>query len=134
MMRELAMAAVLGMGLATAAAAQQSVMASAVVLEQVEPDVRQVEVRSSDGRMILSEAGAEVQPAQTRLLRSTFVNAGVGAVEATVPFRIREEGTLRLERRGVPQHVSGERLEDGESLLIDVVEQLTVTRIIASNS
>jgi hypothetical protein len=137
MVREFATAMVLGAVLTGAAAGQQSVGVSAVILERVEADAVEVEVRSIGGRLRVEHPESPVQQVGTRLLRSTYVNPGVGAgaAETTVPVRVHEGGTLRLERRAVQAGgESGEKVPAGGSVLIDAVDQLTLTRVVASNS
>lgn len=132
MVREIAIAMVVGAGLAGAAEGQQSIGVSAVVLERAEAEILDVDVRSVGARLRV-EAGMAAG-ADTRLLRSTWVRAG-GVTETTIPVRVREGGTLRLERRGVGTVAEpGEKIEAGASLLIDAAGHLTVTRVIASNS
>ncbi|HSJ32955.1 MAG TPA: hypothetical protein VK933_16055 [Longimicrobiales bacterium] len=134
MVREIAIAMVVGAGLAGAAEGQQSIGVSAVVLERAEAEVLDVGVRSVGARLRV-EAGMAAAGADTRLLRSTWVRAGGGVTETTIPVRVREGGTLRLERRGVGAAAApGEKIEAGASLLIDAAGHLTVTRVIASNS
>lgn len=133
MVRGIAIAMVVGAGLAGAAEAQQSIGVSAVVLERAEAEILDVDVRSAGARLRV-EAGMAAG-ADTRLLRSTWVRAGGDATETTIPVRVREGGTLRLERRGVGAVAApGEKIEAGASLLIDAAGHLTVTRVIASNS
>lgn len=139
MVRELASAMALGVVLTGAAAAQQSVGVSAVILERVEADVVQVEVRSAGGRLHVEQTEYLELHEGTRLLRSTYVNAGevAGAAETTVPVSVRSAGagTMRLERRVVRSGAPvGERVHPGESLLLAPATQLTLTRVIASNS
>lgn len=139
MVREMASALALGIVLTGAAAAQQSVGVSAVILERVEADVVEVQVRSIGGQLQVEQSESLLRHEGTRLLRSTYVNAGSdgGAAEATVPVRVRSAGagTLRLERRvlrsGAPV---GERVHPGESVLLTPTSELTLTRVIASNS
>ncbi|MBR9990227.1 MAG: hypothetical protein KFH98_10745 [Gemmatimonadetes bacterium] len=134
MVREFATALTFGAVLAGAAAGQ-SVMASATILERVEADAVTMDVRGVDGRLRVGHPAA-VSEQGTRLLRSTFVSGGaIAGEEATVAVRVHAEGTLRLERRAVQAGVvTGEQVEPGESLLIDSVERLTITRLVASNS
>ena len=132
MVREISIAMVLAAGLAGAAAAQQSIGVSAVVLERAEAETLDLNVRSAGTGLRVETAVKE--GADTRLLRSTWVRAG-RTTETMVPVRVREGSTLRLERRGVGVvEVPGERIEAGASLLIDAAGHLTVTRVIASNS
>ena len=133
MVREIMISMVLGAGLAGAAAGQQSIGVSAVVLERAAPETLDLKVRSAAAGLRVE--AAVVERADTRLLRSTWVRTGGGVTEATIPVRVREGGTLRLERRGVGVvEAPGERIEAGASLLIDAAGHLTVTRVIASNS
>lgn len=132
MVREIAIAMVVGAAFASAAEGQ-SIGVSAVVLERAAPEVLDVDVRSVGARLRV-ETGTGAAGADTRLLRSTWVRAG-GVTETTIPVRVREGGTLRLERRGVGAAAApGEKIEAGASLLIDAAGHLTVTRVIASNS
>lgn len=94
MVREIAIAMVVGAGLAGAAEGQQSIGVSAVVLERAEAEILDVDVRSVGARLRV-EAGMAAG-ADTRLLRSTWVRAGGGVTETTIPVRVREGGTLRL--------------------------------------
>ena len=132
MVRETAMALMFGAGLAGAAAGQQSIGVSAVVVERAEAETIDLNVRSAAAGLLVE--AVVVEGSDTRLLRSTWVRTG-GVSEATIPVRVREGGALRLERRGVRAVAApGERIEAGASLLIDAVGHLTVTRVIASNS
>ena len=133
MVREISIAMVLAAGSAGAAAAQQSIGVSAVVLERAEAETIDLNVRRAGSGLRVETAVKE--GADTRLLRSTWVRAGGGATETMVPVRVREGSTLRLERRGVRVvEAPGEKIEAGASLLIDAAGHLTVTRVIASNS
>lgn len=132
MVRELSIAMVLAGGFAGAAAAQQSIGVSAVVLERAAAEKIELNVRSAGGGLRVEAAVTE--DADTRLLRSTWVRTG-GVTETTVPVRVREGSTLRLERRGAGVvEAPGERIDAGVSLLIDAAGHLTVTRVVAANS
>lgn len=138
MVRELAFAMATGAVVAGAAAGQQSVGVSAVILERIEAGDVDVEVRSY-GRHLLVEQPLEspLHQSGTRWLRSTWVSAGTLSDPAAerVPVRVREGGTLRLERRAV--HVeggSGREVHAGEPVLIEITQRLTLTRVVASNS
>lgn len=135
MVGRLAAALTLSAVLSSAAAAQQSITASAVILERAEADPIEVELRSVGSRISVEQSVR--QHAGTRLLRSTYVNTGsaTDGVEETVPMRVREDGILRLERRGI-RSADGEQVElrSGEHVLIDRVRELTITRIVAANS
>lgn len=134
MVREFATALTFGAVLAGAAAGQ-SVTASATILERVEADAIEVDIRSHAGRLSVAQPVTQSERG-ARLLRSTFVSDGsVGDDAATVPVRVHSEGALRLERRALPMGIgSGTRMEAGEALLIDVTDNVTITRVIASNS
>lgn len=137
MVREIACAMLMGAVLAGAAAGQQSVGVSAVILERVEADIVDVEVRSQGGQLrVEQQPESPLRHEGTRLLRTTWVSAGtpLDPAEAEVAVRVGEGGTLRLERRGVQWERSSGEVRAGESLLIDVTEQLTLTRVVASNS
>lgn len=138
MVRELACAMAFGWLLTGAAAAQQSVGVSAVILERIKSDVIEVEVRSASGRLHVTQPESLLRDGDTRLLRSTYVRRGGGAgTEATVPVRVRSAGagSVRLERRAVGWRAPvGQRVHPGESLLMDTASELTLTRVIASNS
>ena len=133
MVRELAAAMVLGMTMAGAAAAQQSIGVSAVILERVDAGAVDVAVRSIDGRLGIERVPAE-RTSGSRLLRATFVSSGTGSViEETV--RIHDGGSVRLERRALHRGgMQGEKMKAGETLFVDAAPQLTVTRVVASNS
>ena len=133
MVREISIALVLAAGLAGGAAGQQSIGVSAVVLERAGAESIAVTVRSAGSGLRVETAVRE--GAGTRLLRSTWVRTGVGVAETTIPVRVREDGVLRLERRGAEAvGAPGERIESGSSVRIDAAGHLTVTRVIASNS
>lgn len=136
MIRRLAMAVVMSAAAAGAGAAQQSITASATILERVEAGAVEVEVRSAGSQLSVRQLGTAATPG-TRLLRSTFVNAGL-LVDAEAETAVRSvDGSIimRLERRtmGLEGAVPAE-LRSGDRLLIDTADQLTITRVVASNS
>ena len=135
--RRLAMAVAMMGALAGTGAAQQSITASATILERVEAGAVEVEVRSAGSRLSVRQTGEAGAISGTRLLRSTFVQTG-GAVEAVEPgtaARAGDGSIVRLERRtmGV-DGAAQEELLTGSRLLIEVADQLTIMRVIASNS
>lgn len=136
MIRESAIGLVLGLALASTAAGQQSIGVSATILERVEADAVELQVRSFGDRLSVTS----VQPratAGTRLLRATYVSAGIaaGSDASTSPVYVQDGSSARLERRAVRSgRMTGDEVEAGEALYIDAAEQLTVTRVIASNS
>jgi hypothetical protein len=135
MIRRLAMAVAMTGALAGTGAAQQSVTVSATILERVEAGAVEVEVRSAGSRLSVRQTEGQAVSG-TRLLRSTFVQTGgVEPVEVGTAVRNGDGSILRLERRtmGVDAAVR-EELRSGGRLLIDLVDQLTVTRVVASNS
>jgi hypothetical protein len=109
---------------------------SATILERVGADAVELQVRSFGNRLSVESA----QPrgnAGTRLLRATYVSAGSDAVPdaSTSPVYVQDGSSARLERRAVRAgRMTGEEVEAGETVFIDAAEQLTVTRVIASNS
>ncbi|MGH7447222.1 MAG: hypothetical protein ACRELT_06660 [Longimicrobiales bacterium] len=113
---------------------QQSITASATILERIDAGAVEVEVRSVGSRLSVRQPDASVVRG-TRLLRSTFVHTGAGAEAVEVPVRVREGGILRLERRRMRNDGGAEEeLRSGSRLLIDMVEELTITRVVAANS
>jgi hypothetical protein len=134
--RRLAMAVAMTGALAGTGAAQQSITASATILERVEAGAVEVEVRSAGSRLSVRQTEGAGAISGTRLLRSTFVQTG-GAVEpGTVTAARSGDGSIvRLERRtmGV-DGAAREELLTGGRLLIDLADQLTITRVVASNS
>lgn len=135
MIRRLAMAVVMSAAAAGTVAAQQSITASATILERVEAGAVEVEVRSAGSQLSVRQLGMAATPG-TRLLRSTFVNAGVvGAAEAESAVRSVDGSIMRLERRPMGlEGVAPAELRSGDRLLIDTADQLTITRVVASNS
>ena len=116
-----------------AVAGQQTIGVGAVVLERVEAMEVDLEVRSVRGGLTV-QAAQGVRP-DARLLESTFVSVTREEPVATTAERILDGGTLRIEQRPVRMDLdAGQILEPGESLLLEGVERLTVTRVVASNS
>lgn len=135
--RRLAMAVAMTGALAGTGAAQQSITASATILERVEAGAVEVEVRSAGSRLSVRQTDGAAAVSGTRLLRSTFVQTGgaVGAVEAGAAVRGGDGSIVRLERRIMEVDAAApEELLTGGRLLIDMADQLTITRIVASNS
>jgi hypothetical protein len=135
--RRLAMAVGMTCGLAGTGAAQQSITASATILERVEAGAVEVEVRSAGSRLSVRQTEGAGAISGTRLLRSTFVQTGGGveAVEPGAAVRGGDGSIVGLERRtmGV-DGTAPEELLTGGRLLIDMTDQLTITRVVASNS
>ena len=139
MMRRLVTAMILTVVLASAGFGQ-SITASATILERIDAGSMDVSVSSTGSMLSVRQEVAAEQGAS--LLRSTFVRAGraPAGVESdgpagVEPAGVREGSVLRLERR--MRHTDGStdgELRPGGRLLIDMVEQLTVTRVIAANS
>jgi hypothetical protein len=135
MIRRLAMAVMMSAAAAGTGAAQQSITASATILERVEAGAVEVEVRSAGSQLSVRQLGITATPG-TRLLRSTFVNAGVvDATEAETAVRSVDGSIMRLERRTMgPEGAAPAELRSDDRLLIDAADQLTITRVVASNS
>ena len=135
--RRMAMAVAMMGALTGTGAAQQSITASATILERVEAGAVEVEVRSAGSRLSVRQTDGAGAISGTRLLRSTFVQTGgaVEAGEAGPAVRVGDGSILRLERRmmGVDAAAQEELLTGGR-LLIDMADQLTITRVVASNS
>lgn len=136
MVRELAYTVVFGAVLSGAAAGQQSVGVTAVILERVEAAQVDVEVRNVGGRFEVEQSESRVRQSGTRLLQHTYVSDAVlpGVAEAAVPVRVGDGGTMRLERRTVQVENKGQEIITGEPLLIEAAGQLILTRVIAANS
>ncbi|HEX2167486.1 MAG TPA: hypothetical protein VHG09_09680 [Longimicrobiales bacterium] len=136
MVRELAYTVVFGAVLSGAAAGQQSVGVTAVILERVEAAHVDVEVRSVGGRLELEQSESPVRRSGTRVLQHTYVGAGAlsGMAEAKVPYRVGDGSALRLERRRVQLENKGEEVLQGEPLIVEAAGQLIVTRVLAANS
>lgn len=134
MVREFAYSVAFATILSGAAAGQQSVGVSAVILERVEATHVDVEVRSIDGRFEVEQVESLGLQRDTRLLQHAYV-MGVqpAATEVTVPDRI-SGGTACLERRAVQSDCRGEEMLVGEPLFIEAAGRLVLTRVIAANS
>jgi hypothetical protein len=136
MIRRLALAVMMTGALAGTGAAQQSISASATILERVEAGAAEVEVSSAGSRLSVRQTDGPGTVSGTRLLRSTFVEAGgVESMEAGAAVRNGDGSILRLEQRTMGVDAAArEELRSGGRLLIDLVDQLTITRVVASNS
>lgn len=136
MIRRLAMAVIMTGALAGTGAAQQSITVSATILERVEAGAAEVEVSSAGSRLSVRQAEGAGAISGTRLLRSTFVQTGgVEPMDVDTAVRSGDGSILRLERRTMGVDAAAqEQLRSGGRLLIDMVDQLTITRVVASNS
>lgn len=137
--RRLAMAVMMSGALAGTGAAQQNIMASATILERVEAGAVEVEVLSAGSRLSVRQMGSTGVTPDTRLLRSTFVETGVGVagvgVEAPTAVRNGDGSIMRLERPRMQLDAGAqEELRAGGALLIDMADRLTITRVVAANS
>lgn len=136
MVRQSAVAIVLGVMLASSAAGQQSIGVSATILERVEAEMVELEVRSVDGRLSVASPTGSRSADQSRVLRRTFVSGGSSvAEEVGIPVRVLDGSSVRLERRAMQlDWRAGAEMEAGKTLFIESAERLTVTRVVAANS
>ena len=127
MVRCLATAVIFTGVMATAAAAQQTIGVSAVILERVDPGTADVHLQSVGSRLTVREA--TTKGPSSRLLRHTFVGTSQND-SASLPDSYRDGGLVPL---------AASRRSQGEDIVerratVDRSDRITVTRVIASNS